>query len=218
MIDDTPSAEGGDHPREGSESFLLRAQFMRELEIRLFERLREASWIHQNPDHNSGGTRWSGVILACHAVAQFIHDSGLDPELGAPLMEVMEGFKDLERGIVAPIFSLEHEPLERDRSTHRKFQQAWAAAILEIFVETGEAERASAEKIARDVSRWLAFSNQEVTADTVMNWRKGAKGEEASSFRRKSFDSICKALREHRERDSMIKSVLADGPPGLRKS
>ena len=88
------------------------------LQERLFELLRQASWVHQYPDQHPNGSRWTGAIIACHAVSQFIHDAGWSPELAVPLLAMQEGFRDLERGITPPIFSLNSEPLKRDRSLH----------------------------------------------------------------------------------------------------
>ena len=68
------------------------------LQKQLFELLRQASWVHQNPHEYPAGTRWTGAIMACHAVARFIYDAGASSELAVTLLEMKEGFKDLERG------------------------------------------------------------------------------------------------------------------------
>jgi hypothetical protein len=117
----------------------------------LHERLRGAAFVHEDPHEYHKGTRWSGAIFACHAVAQFIHDSGWDPCLAAVFLEMTEGFKDLERAITPPIFSTIKEPLKRDRSSHRKFCQTWAAVLLEIAMQEGEEEEQAAARIARHV-------------------------------------------------------------------
>jgi hypothetical protein len=75
------------------------------------EKLLEAAFAHKYARKNPKGTRWSGAISACQAVAQFIHGSSWDPRLATVLMEIREGFRDLERGIVPPILSTSREPL-----------------------------------------------------------------------------------------------------------
>ncbi len=186
------------------------------LQEKLFEQLREASWMHQHPDVHPQITRWTGAIMACHAVAQFIRDAGRAPELAAPLMEMMKGFKDLERGITPPIFSVNSEPLKRDRSSHRKFNQMWAAAIMEISMGGDEGEKVAANRIARSVSKWFVFQNQEVTGTTITNWRKAIKC--GSLEERKPFEAICAELRAGPDAETTIKKVLDEGPPGMAKS
>jgi hypothetical protein len=187
------------------------------LQKQLFELLRQASWVHQNPHENPAGTRWTGAIMACHAVARFIYDAGASSELAVTLLEMKEGFKDLERGTVPPIFSLNPEPLIRDRSSHRKFHHDWAAAILEMAIDGGEGEEEAATRIARSVNEWPALRNQQVTATTLINWRKTIKG--GSLEERQSFKGICKALRSEPDGGKAeIERTLAEGPRGMQKS
>lgn len=187
-----------------------------QLQEGLFELLRQAAWVHENPGQNPQGTRWTGAIMGCHAIAQFIHNSGLSPALAAPFLEIMEGFKDLERGIVPPIFSLNPDTSKRNRSSRRDFVQSWAAAILELDIEEGKGEKESAERIAQSACKWTDFKNQNVTRSTIMNCRKQIKS--GSREERGGFESICNALRNDPYREKRIKEVLANGPPGLSKS
>jgi hypothetical protein len=119
------------------EHFLWVAKDAYECESALFEKLREAAYCHQHPDLDPRLTRWTGAAMACRAVAQFVFQSNQSPELASVFMEMVEGFKDMEKGVVPPIFSKASEPLDRDRSSHRKFQKAWTAAILEISWRAG---------------------------------------------------------------------------------
>jgi hypothetical protein len=187
------------------------------LQKQLFELLRQASWVHQNPHENPAGTRLTGAIMACHAVTRFIYDAGASSELAVTLLEMKEGFKDLERGTVPPIFSLNPEPLIRDRSSHRKFHHDWAAAILEMAIDGSEGEEEAATRIARSVNEWPALRNQQVTATTLINWRKTIKG--GSLEERQSFKGICKALRSEPDGGKAeIERTLAEGPRGMQKS
>jgi hypothetical protein len=183
------------------------------LQKQLFELLRQASWVHQNPHEYPAGTRWTGAIMACHAVARFIYDAGASSELAVTLLEMKEDFKDLERGTVPPIFSLNSEPLKRDRSSHRKFNQMWAAAILEIAMDGGEEEKRAAGRIARSVA---AFGTQVITETTIINWRKAIKGYSLED--RKPFGRICRALRSEPDGGKAeIERALAEGPRGMQK-
>jgi hypothetical protein len=187
------------------------------LQEQLFELLRQASWVHQNPHEYPAGTRWTGAIMACHAVAGFIYDAGASLELAVTLLEMKEGFKDLERGTVPPIFSLKPEPLKRDRSTHRKFNHMWAAAILEIAMKGGEGEEEAATRIARSVNEWPAFGTQVITETTIINWRKAIKG--GSMKERAPFTAICEGLRSEPDGGKAeIERALAEGPRGMQKS
>jgi len=186
------------------------------LQRKLFEALREAAWVHEKPDQNPNGTRWTGAIMACHSVAQFLYSSGVDPALAASLLELKAGLMDLEQGNTPPIFSLKSEPLKRDRSSHRKFHHAWAAAILELAMKSGEEEILAADRIARSVSKWHALSMQGVTGTTVVNWRKSIKG--GSKEERRQFEAICTELEKDPIAMERIHSVLKNGPPGISKS
>ena len=184
---------------------------------KLKEMLREAAYVHEHPEINPAGSRWSGAILTCAAVAKFVHDSQWPFELAIVFSEMAEGFKDLERRITPPIFSLNPEPLKRDRSSHRKFHHDWAAAILEMAIDGGEGEEKAATRIARQVNEWPALRNQEVTATTLINWRKTIRGR--SSEDRKPFEEICKALRSEPDGGKAeIERTLAEGPRRMQKS
>jgi hypothetical protein len=163
----------------------------------LHEKLREAAFVREYPHEYPKGTRWSGAIFACHAMARFIHDSGWDPRLAAVFLEIKEGFKDLERGTKPPIFSTVTEPLKRDRSLHRKFCQTWAAVLLEMAMQEGEEEKQAAARIARSIRKWPALRTQGPTETTLINWRKQIKC--GSSEERKVFDHICEALQKQHD-------------------
>jgi hypothetical protein len=181
----------------------------------LLERLRVAAWLHEHPDEIPKATRWTGAILSLSALGKFVHDSDGAPELWSPLAQIIEGFKDLERGIVAPIFNPVGDPLERDKSSQRKWHHLWAAVLLELAVEQGKNRQQAAKRIAEYVNKWAALKNQMISGDTIIYWRKKLK--ESSKDERVEFDRLCKSLRDDPNRESTLKRVLREGPPGLPK-
>jgi hypothetical protein len=216
LMADERSESDEEHKRK-LEQFLWLAKDAYDRESDLFEKLREAAYCHQHPNLDPSLTRWTGATNACKAVAQFLEKSGQSPELAAVFLEMAEGFKDMQRGIVPPIFSLVAEPLKRDRSSHRKFQHAWAAAILEFAIEGGEGEEQAANRIARSAQNWAALREQNVTGTTIVNWRKHIKC--GSPKERSRFEGICKGLRSEPDCGKRkIEEVLAEGPPGSVKS
>ena len=172
------------------------------------------------------GDRWTGAQSACAAVAQFIfqHSGGRRPDLAAPFLAMVEGFKDLKDGKDPEIFSRKASPQKRARSREFAHLKRWTAAILEILMEYSVANVAAdvpkgetqiAAYIARHASRWNSFSGAELSATKVMNYRKAEKASDVE--KRRLFEAICDALRCEPDQ-TFLRRVLAKGPPGIPKS
>jgi hypothetical protein len=147
----------------------------------LLELLRQAAWVHENPEEfvtkeHPSGRRWFGEIMALDALAKFLRMTDASMEAVGLLLKIKEGFCDLERGIMPEIFRLDDTPLKQSRTALRKFHHAWIAALMEYLMSKGKAEKEAARIVARAVKEnWREFANQDVDFESVMNWRKRIK-------------------------------------------
>jgi hypothetical protein len=88
-----------------------------QVEQEFLETLRQAAFIFEKEKNG----RFRGSILACRAVARFIHQKGGAAELAGPFLQIAEAFKELERGVKPKLFSKKSVPeKERERSPERK--------------------------------------------------------------------------------------------------
>ena len=96
------------------------------------ETLRQAAFIFEKETDG----RFQGTILACRAVARFIHLRGGGAELAAPFLHIAEAFEELRRGGNPSLFEKRSVPeKERQRSPERKHIHMLAAAALEVLVK-----------------------------------------------------------------------------------
>src|SRR3974390_2149344 len=149
------------------------------VEQKFAETLRQAAFIFEKEKNG----RFQGSILACAAVAQFIHERGGGAELAAPFLQIAESFKELDRGGKPKLFSKKSDPeKERERSPERKHIQMLAAAALEAMLkltpsnsdigdEVTSRRNAAADIVARHVNKWPGMGTQQVTGRTVIAWR-----------------------------------------------
>jgi hypothetical protein len=131
-------------------------------ERELAENLRCAAWIFEKEELG----RFQGSILACQAVARFIHLRRGGAELAAPFLQIAEAFKYLEQGGTPRLFSKKTvAEKERERSPERKHLQKLAAMALEVLVKLGDERDVAADRIAIKVNKWPGMAAQEVRGE-----------------------------------------------------
>jgi hypothetical protein len=195
-----------------------------EVEREFAETLRGAAFIFEKEENG----RFQGSILACRAVAGFIHQRRGGAELAGPFLQIAAAFEELERGGKPKLFSKKSVPdRERERSPERRHIHMLAAAALEVMVkleprsvkitdaETSKRDAAAA-RVARHVNSWPGMGAQQVTGGTIIAWRNHQRG--LSKGDRKPFDTVvAKILAEPNARKT-VDQLLRSGPPGLFKS
>ena len=195
-----------------------------EVEREFAETLRGAAFIFEKEENG----RFQGSILACRAVARFIHQRSGGAELAGPFLQIAAAFEELERGGKPKLFSKKSVPdRERERSPERRHIHMLAAAALEVMVkldprsvkitdaETSKRDAAAA-RIARHVNRWPGMGAQQVTGGTIIAWRNHQRS--LSKSDRKPFDTVvAKILAEPNPRKT-VDQLLRSGPPGIFKS
>jgi hypothetical protein len=191
-----------------------------EVETEFAESLRQAAFIFEKERDG----RFQGSILACRAVARFIHQRGGGAEPAGPFLQIAEAFKDLERGGKPRLFSKKTVPQkERERSPERKHVHMLAAALLEVVVgltprgssawdEDTTKRTNAADRIARYVNEWPGMGAQQVTGRTVIAWRDQQRksGEDA----RKPFDHVVEKIMAEPDPRKAVDQLLRSGPPG----
>jgi hypothetical protein len=187
------------------------------------ETLRQAAFIFEKETDG----RFQGTILACRAVARFIHLRGGGAELAAPFLHIAEAFEELRRGGNPSLFEKRSVPeKERQRSPERKHIHMLAAAALEVLVKLtrrgdnvwGEHTRKredAADKIARYVNKWPGMTAQEVTGLTVIAWRRHQRS--LRNGDRKPFDTVVEKILGEPNPSKTVMDLLRAGPPGLWK-
>jgi len=176
--------------------------------------LRQAAWIFEKEKNG----RFLGSIVACRAVARFIHQRGGGAELAGPFLQIAVAFEDLEKGGKPRLFSKKTEPdKERERSPERKHIQMLAAVALEVLVKLGDSAKgtsdgqgSAAAKVAQHVNRWPGMAKQEVTGLTVINWRK-----QLSRNKNKEYRNLAEKMMDEAEPRRTVERLLRNGPLGL---
>src|SRR5579864_5616594 len=103
-----------------------------EVEREFAETLRGAAFIFEKEENG----RFQGSILACRAVARFIHQRRGVAELAGPFLQIAAAFEELERGGKPKLFSKKSVPnRERERSPERRHIHMLASAALEVMVK-----------------------------------------------------------------------------------
>jgi hypothetical protein len=194
------------------------------IEAEFAETLRGAAFIFEKVE--SG--RFQGSILACQAVARFIHQRGGGAELAAPFLQIAEAFKELERGGKPRLFSKRSTPAkQRERSPERKHIQMLAAAALEVLVRLtprsasawGDGAKGrdnAASKVARYVNKWPGMEAQQVTGKTIIAWRNQQRA--LNTADRKRFDTVVEKILAEPSPEQTVVDLLRRGPPGFWKS
>jgi hypothetical protein len=185
-----------------------------DIEWEFAKALRQAAWIFEKEKNG----RFLGSIVACRAVARFIHQRGGGAELAGPFLQIAVAFEDLEKGGKPRLFSKKTEPdKERERSPERKHIQMLAAVALEVLVKLGDSAKvtsdgqgSAAAKVAQHVSRWPGMAKQEVTGLTVINWRK-----QLSRNKNKEYRNLAEKMMAEAEPRRTVERLLRNGPPGL---
>jgi hypothetical protein len=188
------------------------------------ETLRQAAYIFEREENG----RFQGSILACRAVARFIHLRNGGAELAGPFLQIAEAFKELERGGKPRLFSKKTVPeKERERSPERKHVQMLAAAALEVSLklrprgsnmwsDDGSGKNGAANRVARHVNKWPGMRAQQVKGGTVIAWRNRQR--RLSDGDRKPFDAVVKEILEQPKPQQTLEGLLRNGPPGVWKS
>jgi hypothetical protein len=195
-----------------------------EVERGFAENLRQAAYVFEKEENG----RFQGSILACTAVARFIHHRGGGAELAGPFLQIAAAFKELERGGKPKLFSKKSVPdKERERSPERRHLHMLAAAALEVTVELerrsvkiSDAETSkrntAAARIARHVNRWPGMGAQQVTGATIIAWRNHQRSQ--SKGDRKPFDTLVGQILAAPNPRKTVDQLLRSGPPGFFKS
>ena len=190
-----------------------------EVERGFAESLRQAAYIFEKEENG----RFQGSVLACRAVAGFIHRRGGGAELAAPFLHIAAAFEELERGGKPKLFSKKSTPdKERERSPERKHIHMLAAAELEVLVKLEprsmdiRKRNVAADKIARHVNRWLGMGAQQVTGQTIVAWRNQQRSSSKAS--RRPFENLVAHILAEPNPRKTVEELLSSGPPGYWKS
>jgi hypothetical protein len=89
-------------------------------------------------------------------------------------METAVAFQALDRGQKPTLFSKRSDrDKERPHSPEREHHRRVAAAMLEVLATAGKEQRElAAARIARAVQKWRGIGKQQITAETIIGWRK----------------------------------------------
>jgi hypothetical protein len=206
-----------------SENSISRSVGPDEVEKEFAETLRQAAFVFENEENG----RFQGSILACRAVARFIHQRGGGAELAAPFLQIATAFEDLGRGGKPRLFSKKSvAPKERERSPERKHIHMLAAAALEVLVQLSshtsspltedmQKKTDAANKVARHVNKWPGMGAQQVTGRTVIGWRNEQR--RLTKDARKPFERVVERILAEPAPRKTVEWLLRSGPPGLFK-
>jgi hypothetical protein len=195
-----------------------------QVEQEFAETLRQAAYIFEKEENG----RFQGSILACRAVARFIHQRDGGAELAGPFLQIAAAFEERERGGNPRLFSKKSTPeKERERSPERKHSHMLAAAVLEvlmrltprksgIWAEDSRKRDSAANKIALHISKWPSMQAQRVTGQTVIAWRNQQRS--LSKGDRKPFDTLVRKILNEPNPQQTVERLLRNGPPGHWKS
>jgi hypothetical protein len=157
----------------------------------------------------------NGIDTALRAVVHFLWVTGQPPTLAAPLMALRAAIRDLEQGVANPIISPDATAGRRSRSALKKHASTVAAVCLEVLVDLGDPVDEAASRVARLAANWSILRGQQITANTIKNWRNQIRAMQA--VERGAFDLMRKDLLEHGGRQE-VERLLSDGPPGMPKT
>jgi hypothetical protein len=195
-----------------------------QMEQEFAETLRQAAYIFEKEEDG----RFQGSILACKAVARFIHQRGGGAELAGPFLQIAAAFEERKRGGNPRLFSKKSAPeKERERSPERKHIHMLAAAVLEvlmrltprksaIWAEDNRKRDSAANKIARHINKWPGMKAQWVKGRTVIAWRNQQRS--LSKGDRKPFDTLVRKILDEPNPQQTVERLLRNGPPGIWKS
>jgi hypothetical protein len=181
---------------------------------RLAETLRGAAFMFETEKDG----RFSGSILGCRAVMEFLYRMGCGAELAGPFAQIAVAFACLERGGTPALFAKKStgRARARPRSPEIKHAQRLAAAALEVLVELKDERIIGANQVARHVSRWSGMAAQKITGTTVINWRNQQRG--LSKKERQAFETVVKKILAEPDQRNAVERLLEHGPPGSWKS
>lgn len=163
-------------------------------------------------DEGDGG--FEGAKTACRAVARFVAVRHENPELAAPFLAIFKAFEDLERGVQPELFS-NAPPSERSRSSLRKHLQLIASVAMDILMMLGDPAPLAASHVARATASWSQLRAQQVTAETVTNWREAHRSSDHPG--RAQFDEIRNHILRLDDPRAEVDRLLAS-PPGVPSS
>jgi hypothetical protein len=169
--------------------------------------------LHLFKTENDAGRE--GVRTACHAVARFIAVRHENPELAAPFLAIRQALIDLDSGVESELLS-RRGAKERSRSGQRVHLHRLASVCLEVLVEMNEPLEIAANYVARNVNRWPGIGPQEVTGNTIQNWRERERREFGPE--RAKFDVLRAELLQLDNPKGEVDRLLRGGPPGIPES
>ena len=180
-----------------------------------YAELLTALWyaLHLFKTKNDAGRE--GVRTACHAVARFIAVRHENPELSAPFLAMHEALIDLDKGVEAELLSRTGAK-ERSRSSQRAHLHRLASVYLEVLVETNEPLEIAAQYVARHVNKWSGIGPQEITGNTIQNWRERERRDFGPE--RAKFDDLRGELLRLENPKGEVERLLRAGPPGIAES
>ncbi len=156
---------------------------------------------------------WEGCRQACEAVARYLYDRDLNPELAVPFSIIKESFRDLQDGVTPELFDKTKTPRERSRSRFKKYLRAMAAACMDALMNGGMNQDNAAAHVARHAQKWPGLENQELTAITIRYWRQDMLSKLPDE--RRQFDLM---RREMASKPDDLDRILREGPPSAPKS
>ena len=156
-----------------------------------------------------------GVRTACHAVARFIAVRHENPELAAPFLAMRQALIDRDRGVESELLSRTGAK-ERSRSGQRVHLHRLASVCLEVLVEVNESLENAAAYVARHVNKWPGIGPQELTGNTIQNWRERERREFGPE--RAKFDALRSELLQRENPKAEVDRLLSGGPPGIPES
>lgn len=164
---------------------------MREAMRRMYSGLTEA---HQQYETDSRG----GAIIALRTATQFVQSIAdfNDRGLATPLVALLAGMHDLERGAIAPI--LRPTEARGRRPDHSLFDSVRGCIVfcVDAIIGTGSTPDIACETVARYLRhKGILKGHRHTTDATVLKgWREGKSRWKADSLAKSTYDALAGEL------------------------
>jgi hypothetical protein len=176
-------------------------------EKEFLESLRAAAWVFETEPRTG---RFNGSIYACQAVEQFIKSRDAGAELAGPFRRIAEAFEELKQGRQPALFDkTTARARARPQSPEHKRMQNLAAVFLDVLVKLGDRRDVAAAVVARHAKKWPGMKGVEISAATVVGWRK-----HFSRTKDKLFKTRVEKTLEEPDPRRVVQKWLRTGPPG----
>jgi hypothetical protein len=180
-----------------------------------YSKLMEKLYLAFEQYSDEGDAGRKGVSAACLAVVQFIAVRHENPELAVPFLAVRQLLMDFDNHVDPELLSRTGAK-ERSRSGVRAHLRRWASVCLEVLVEKGEPLEIAAGYVARHVDAWPGVESQNVTGNTIQNWREREHGRLGPE--RAVFDALRADLLGLDNPKGEVDRILREGAPGIPAS